>query len=330
MTKAAFFCNHEATLHAVYSQGHRDRIAAACHLHPVVVTSANLDAHLPALADVEVIFSTWGMPVPTAEQAAQLRALKAVFYAAGTVKEFAMPFLERNVTVVSAWAANAVPVAEFTLAQILLSNKGYFRNARTCATPAGRTHAFRGQGNFDQTVALLGAGMIGRNVIALLKPFRLHAIVFDPFLSQADAAQLGVEKVPLDAAFARGLVVSNHLANVPETRGLLKRPHFAAMRENAVFINTGRGATVVEQDLIDVFRQRQDLTALLDVTDPEPPLPDSGLYSLPNVFFSSHIAGAMGSEVLRMADTVLEEFQSWRAGRPLRYAVTRSMLKTMA
>jgi phosphoglycerate dehydrogenase-like enzyme len=330
MTRAAFFCNDGTTLHTVYSQVHRDRIAAACEVHPVVVTSASLEAQLPALADVEVIFSTWGMPGLTPDQVARLPALQAVFYAAGSVKDFATPFLDRNVAVVSAWAANAVPVAEFTLAQILLANKGYFRNTRACATHAGRATAFRGQGNFDQTVALLGAGMIGRNVIALLQPFRLRALVFDPFLSPEHAARLGVEKVDLAAAFARASVVSNHLANVPETRGLLNRTHFGAMRENAVFINTGRGATVVEKDLVDVFRQRPDLTALLDVTDPEPPTPDSPLYTLPNVFLTSHIAGAMGTEVLRMADTMLEEFQAWRTGKPLRYGVTPAMLQTMA
>ena len=327
--KAAFFCAHETTLLSVYSQAHRNAIAAQCVIHPGVVTSQTLDAQLAALADVEVIFSTWGMPVLTPAQLAQLPALRAVFYAAGTVKDFAPPLLDRGITVVSAWAANAVPVAEFTLAQILLANKGYFRNARDCATPAGRSQAFRGTGNFEQTVALLGAGMIGRKVIELLRPFRLHVIVFDPFLSSSDAAQLGVEPVDLAAAFTRGMVVSNHLANVPETRGLLQRPHFASMPAHAVFINTGRGATVVEPDLIDVFRQRPDLTALLDVTDPEPPRPDSDLYGLANVVLSSHIAGSLGNEVRRMADYVLEEFQAWRTQQTLRYAVTPEMLKTM-
>lgn len=328
--KTAFFCDLEPIFQSVYDPARRARIAAACDVHPVVVTSQNLEEQLPALADLRVIFSTWGMPALTQAQLARLPSLQAVFYAAGTVKAFATPILKQGVTLVSAWAANGVPVAEFTLAQILLSNKGYFRNCRACATPAGRAQAFRGAGNYDQTVALLGVGMIGRKVIELLRPFRLQTVVFDPFLSADAAVKLGVEKVSLDEAFARGSVVSNHLANVPETCGLLQRRHFAAMRENAVFINTGRGATVVEADLAEVLRQRPDLSALLDVTEPEPPLPDSPLYKLANVFLSSHIAGSMGTEVLRMTDTMLEEFQAWRTGQPLRYAVSLEMLKTMA
>ncbi len=134
----------------------------------------------------------------------------------------------------------------------------------------------------------------------------------------------------LEEAFQRGLVVSNHLANVPETRGLLTGKLFSKMREGATFINTGRGATVVEADLIEVFRERADLTALLDVTDPEPPEPGSPLYDMPNVHLTSHIAGSIGDEVVRMADYAIEEFLAWEQGHPLRYAVTREMLPTMA
>jgi len=330
MTKAAFFGNASTSLEQVYPRDRRDRIAAVCDVHPRTITAQNFSSEIAALADLEVIFSTWGMPGLTENQIALMPKLRAVFYAAGSVKAFAIPFLDRGIVVVSAWAANGVPVAEFVLAQTLLANKGYFRNIRDCGSPSTRSTAFRGSGNFHATVALLGAGMIGKKVIELMKPFCLRVIVFDPFLSQAEADRLGVEKVSLADAFQRGMVVSNHLANVPATRGLLRREHFSVMPENAVFINTGRGATVVETDLIDVLRTRPDLTALLDVTDPEPPPAASPFYDLPNVLLSSHIAGSIGNEVTRMADTVIKEFHIWRNGAPLRYAVTREQLDTMA
>ena len=90
------------------------------------------------------------------------------------------------------------------------------------------------------------------------------------------------------------------------------------MPANASFINTGRGETVNHDDLVKVFRKRQDLTALLDVTDPAEPLPpESPLWSLPNVQISSHIAGAKGDEVGRVADFTIDEFERWRRGEPL-------------
>ena len=330
MVKAAFFGDKILKIDAVYGNGRKNQIAQIVDLYPEIISSDNFDLHSKKLSQLEVIFSTWGMPVLNMNQLIKLPKLKAVFYAAGSVKAFAVPFLKQHITIVSAWATNAVPVAEFTVAQILLSNKGYFRNIRDCATPEGRLNAFIGNGNNDTTVALLGAGMIGRKVIEFLKPFRLKVVVFDPFLSDKQADLLGVEKVSLENAFNRGMVVSNHLANVQQTKGILQAQHFRSMLRNSVFINTGRGATVIENQLIDVLSQRTDITALLDVSDPEPPSVDSKFYRLPNVILSSHLAGSIGREVTTMADTIIEEFIAWKVKKPLRYAVTPDMIEKMA
>ncbi|WP_309719876.1 hydroxyacid dehydrogenase, partial [Armatimonas sp.] len=254
----------------VYGKERQERLG-----YPRVVAPAQLDTLLPELAETEVIFSTWGMPCLTEAQLDALPKLRAVFYAAGSVQGFARPLLERGITVVSAWLANGVPVAEFTLAQILLSAKGYFRNVDEYRATQNYRGSARGPGCYGETVALLGAGAVGREVIQHLKPFSLHILVFDPFLSEDAARALGVEKVGLDEAFARGIVVSNHLANNPQTAQMLKATHFAQLRSGATFINTGRGLTVVESELADVLRARLDLTALLDVTWPEPVPPDS-------------------------------------------------------
>lgn len=327
--KAAFFGSEEQ-IARVYGQGRREQVAAETELYPHTVTAQNFDTHAPFLQETTAIFSTWGMPALTAAQIKQMPSLEALFYAAGSVQGFARPFLEQEVVVVSAWAANAVPVAEMTLAQILLACKGWFANAQACATAEGRKVATVGPGSYGETVALLGCGQIGRLVVKMLAPFHLKVVVFDPFLSDAAAAELGVERVTLDEAFARGFVVSNHLANLPETREMLRGAHFASMRPHATFINTGRGQTVQEAEMIDVLARRPDLMALLDVTDPEPPAAASRLYGLPNVRLTSHIAGSVGDEVVRMADYVLAEFAAWERGEPLRYAVTREMLATMA
>jgi phosphoglycerate dehydrogenase-like enzyme len=329
-TKAAFFSNRETTIDQVFSNSHKERLAQITELYPVVIASKHFETHAQDLAELEVIFSTWGMPVLNAEQLAKLPSLKALFYAAGSVKFFAEPFLKQRVLVISGWVANAIPVAEFTVSQILLANKGYFRNIRDCASPDGYKTAFVGLVNYSSTVALLGAGMVGRKVIELLAPFQLEVLVFDPFLAEEKAINLGVKKVSLMETFQNSRVISNHLADVPETKGLLHTPHFQAMPENEVFINTGRGSTVVETEPITVLEQRPDLTALLDVTDPEPPHSNSGLYHLLNAILSSHIAGSIGEEVSRMAYTIIEEFLAWKEDRLLRYAVTLEILGKMA
>jgi phosphoglycerate dehydrogenase-like enzyme len=123
--------------------------------------------------------------------------------------------------------------------------------------------------------------------------------------------------------------VSNHVPDLPPLRALLHGGLFERLRDGATFINSGRGAQVVEGDLARVLAARPDLTALLDVTFPEPPAADSPLWTLPNVVLSPHVGGTIGDEVGRLADCALEEFEAWRDGRPLRYQVTRALLETM-
>ena len=329
-TPAAAFFGYPATIDAVYGQGRRETVASLTRLCPEVIDAGNFERSAELLRDVEVIFSTWGMPPLTPAQLDKMPALKAVFYAAGSVRAFAGPFLARHITVVSAWQANAVPAAEFALAQILLATKGYFRNSRALRAPVDFQTAFRGNGNFCEKIALLGAGAIGRKLVTLLRPYHLQLLVFDPFLPAGQAQEMGVRQVSLEEAFSEAYVVSNHIADLPETAAMLHRGLFECMRPDATFINTGRGRTVDEQALIEVLAARPDITALLDVTEPEPPAEGSPLYSLPNVHLSTHIAGSIGHERIRMADYCIQDFRAWLQGENLRYAVTTEMLKTMA
>jgi phosphoglycerate dehydrogenase-like enzyme len=330
--RAALCGNQAWQLDRVYGRGRRRALEEAAALFPEYVSRETFARQEAFLRGTEVLFSTWGMDEGLAGLVSRLPGLKAFFYAAGSVQSFARPLLDRGILVVSAWAANAVPVARFTQAQIVLSLKGYFRNLRQARLPENRGGPLEtdAPGTCEETVALLGCGMVGRAVAESLRPLGLDVIAYDPFLPDREAAALGIRKVTLPEAFSSAYVVSNHLADLPPTRGLLGRDLFASMRPGATFINTGRGATVSEEGLQAVLRERTDLTALLDVTFPEPPAADSPWYSLENVHLSSHIAGSNGNEVVRMADLCLEEFAAWKERRPLRYRVTPEMLEKMA
>ncbi len=156
-----FICNDPLTVEWVYGRGRRERIETICSVHREVVSGEMFDTS--DIADVKSIFSTWGMPALSVEQIARMPKLEALFYAAGSVKFFAAPFLERNVRVVGAWGANAVAVADFTLGQILLATKGYFRNQREFVDRTHYAEPRLGVGNYEETVALIGAGMVGAN-----------------------------------------------------------------------------------------------------------------------------------------------------------------------
>ena len=285
--------------------------------------------------DTEYIFSTWGMPAFSEEEIAQyLPSLKAVFYGAGTVKGFAREFLQSGVKIFSAWGANAVPVAEYTIAQIILANKGFYLASRRCTSLLGRGKSdgyfHTMPGNYGVRVGIIGAGMVGRLVLQMLKPYHLQVLVYDPFLSEENARKLGAKKASLEEIFETCQTISNHVANLPETVGMFDYRLFSRMKENAVFINTGRGAQVVEADLIRALEEKPDRTAVLDVTWPEPPVEGSQFYTLENVFLTPHIAGSAGLEVARMGEYMLEEFRKLESGEPCQYEVSLQMLETMA
>lgn len=285
--------------------------------------------------DTECIFSTWGMPSFTSEEIKKyLPSLKAIFYGAGTVQHFARPFIESGIKVFSAWGANAVPVAEYTVAQIILANKGFFTSARMTTSPEGRAAARKYidtmHGNYGATVGIIGAGMIGKLVINMLKPYNLKVVVYDPFLSDEKAAELGVKKVSLEELFLVSSVISNHVAHLPETVGLINYSHFSLMKDNATFINTGRGAQVVEEDMIRMLEEKPFVTAILDVTLPEPPIEGSKLYTLKNVYLTPHIAGSFGDELARMGQYMVNEYRKYKSGVPCQYEVSLKMLETMA
>lgn len=332
--KAVFLCEDEATFRRVYADDVIDAIAALTRLDATVYRRRDLANDPAAFSDAAYLFSTWGMPtLSETEIQTYLPNLKCVFYAAGTVRQFAAPFLRCGVKVFSAWAANAVPVAEYTTAQIVLAGKGFFQAARLAGGgnyAQAKRQASLCSGNYGAKIGIIGAGMIGKRVIRLLKAYDFSVLVFDPFLPDDAARELGVQKTSLERLFRSCSVVSNHLADNAQTRGLLTYPLFSSMPRGAVFLNTGRGAQVVEADLCAALRERPDLTAVLDVTDPEPPPPDSPLFGLANCFLTPHIAGSSGDEVRRMSESMLAEFQAHLQNRPTRCEVTQEMLKTMA
>lgn len=315
----------------IYDEPRRERIARSAQLCPVVLTTTNFDQYRKEAAQTEVLFTCWNFPFEllTPEH---FPTLRVVFYSGGSVKGFARPLLERGVQVVGARAANAIAVAHFCLAQIILSCKGYFRNTQMCrdAKAVQARNCFAGPGLYGEKIALLGMGAIARELAPLLQKCDLKVLAVDPYLTSAEAEELGMEVVTMEEAFAQAYVVSNHLPNLPVLERVLDRSLFTSMRPHATFLNTGRGTQVNEADLLEVMQKRPDLTALLDVTDPEPPVTGSLLYTLPNVQLSTHIAGALNDEVRRQGDFVITEFERYAAGLPLLHAEKLEMLDRLA
>ena len=336
MKQKAIFMGTEEAIANAYNNETKALLAQSLEILPDYYTEDVLrdGRPHPELADVAYAFSTWGVAALTEEEIAfLLPSLRAVFYAAGTVQYFARPFMKRGVKIFSAWGANGVPVAEVTVAEIILANKGLFQTMHKGGGRDWPEHdrAKPHPGNYNTNVGVIGAGMIGKMVIERLRQYQLNILVFDPFLSAERASALGAEKVDdLPELFARCHVISNHLANNPQTVHMIDKRCFDRMEDNAVFINTGRGRQVVEADLIAALQEKPGRAAVLDVSWPEPPVPGSPLYAMDNVILTPHAAGSIGNEIQRMGEYMAAEYAALAAGRPTKYEVTEEMLKTMA
>ena len=300
-------------------------------LHPGAINGAEWRNHTTILAEADVLFATWGMPTLDADFLAAAPRLKAVFYAAGSVKGFATPeSYKRGILISSAWQANAIPVAEYSHATILLGLKGFWSSQRLARAGNFNLQQSPVFGAFHSNVGLVSLGAIGRLVAGHLSKHEINILAYDPFATPAAAASLGVTLVSLEELFAKSPVVSIHTPWLPETEKMINGPLLRLMPQGATLINTSRGAVIDEADLCEVLTERQDITAILDVTYPEPPLPDSPLRTLDNVVLTPHIAGSVGGEIARMGYWMKDELELYLAGKPLQHGVSEDMLARMA
>jgi phosphoglycerate dehydrogenase-like enzyme len=317
----------------VYPAAIRKELITLCSLKVDTVTPEDLSLHAVALREVEFLFTTWGAPKLNSDTLALLPKLKAVFYAAGSIKGVVTDeFWARNIPICSAWAANAVPVTEFTFAQIILGLKQVHRYPAVmrAARARARPEHYENVGAFGTTVGLVSLGQIGRRVAGMLRQLDVHVLAYDPFCPPHVAQELGVTLVSLEEVFARSRVVSLHAPWLKETEGLITGALLASMPLGGTFINTARGAIVNEPEMIAVLQARSDLTAVLDVTWPEPAPADSPLYDLPNVFLTPHVAGSEQGECARMARYMIDEYHRFLHGEPLRWSVSREAAARMA
>ncbi|WP_189414384.1 MULTISPECIES: hydroxyacid dehydrogenase [Streptomyces] len=305
-----------------------------CDLAPLpVLDDLSTPRARAALADADLLVTGWGCPPLDAEVLRAAPRLRAVAHTAGSVRGHVTDACwERGIEVSSAAAANAVPVAEYTLGMILLTGKQVLEQAREYRATRRRAAWLRTPrtvGNHRRTVGILSASLIGRRVIELLRPHDLRVLLHDPYVSDADAAELGVERVGLAELFARCDTVSVHTPLLPETRGLVSRELIDALPAGAVLINTSRGPVVDQDALTDAVRAGR-VRAVLDVTDPEPLPPDHPLWDCEGALITPHLAGSLGNEWRRLADLAVAEIGRWASGAGFAHPVRRERLAFLA
>lgn len=277
---------------------------------------ADKAALIALLPTADACITGWDVAPLDADVVAAAPKLRAVAHAAGSVKRFVSDAVwARGIQVTSAAPALARDVAETTVGLMIVGAKRIWPLAEHVRAGGWReSPAWPSRELHSSVVGLIGASNVGRHVIELLRPFQTTVLLYDPYVDASEAERLGVEKVDLAELARRADIVSVHAPSTPGTYHMLDRAFLAAMKDDAVLINTARGALIDEPALIDVLGKGR-FFAFLDVTDPEPPALDSPLRRLPNVVVTPHLAGCI-DDCSRLGEMAVEELRRFFAGEP--------------
>ncbi|GAB3921819.1 2-hydroxyacid dehydrogenase [Microlunatus endophyticus] len=306
----------EAVAERQFGGGRLDRLRDNVEVLPGVITDFAGPGARQLLAEADILLTGWSCPRIDGSVLEAAPRLRAVVHAAGTVKAMlADEVWDSGLLVCSMAELNALPVAEFVLAMILLENKRVLpitaEHRRTRRFPAEAVYA--GAGNYRKRIGLISASKVGRRVAELLQPFELDVVIADPYCGAVEVEALGATKIELEDLFATSDIVSLHAPLLPQTIGMINSDLLARIKDGATFISTARGKIVDHDALIGQARTGR-FRVLLDVTDPEPLPADSALWDLENVVITPHLAGSKGVELDRMADGAISEINRIVAG----------------
>jgi phosphoglycerate dehydrogenase-like enzyme len=290
-------------------------------------TRADLLALLPG---ADACLTSWGVARLDAEVIAASPRLRAVAHMGGSVQRFVSDALwARGIQVTSTAPALARTVAETTLGLMIVGMKRIWPLGHHVRGGGWReSPAWPSRELYGKTVGIVGGGQVGRHVMELLRPFGVQVLLFDPYVTDEQAAGLGAELCGLDELVRRADVLSLHAPAKPETRHLLDAGRLASLKDGALLINTARGSLVDEAALVAELETGR-FFAFLDVTDPEPLAAESPLRRLDNVVVTPHLAGCI-EDCGRLGEMAVEELRRFFAGQPPLYPVTADMLGRLA
>ncbi len=302
---------------------------------PLLVSDAALASGRfgPEVRGAEAAVTGWQSPRLT-ELLAPQGSVRFVSHAAGSVKLLGVEeaLQAGDIRVSHSAPEIALAVAEFTLTQILAHLRLHREQDAALRGPMSwqemrRVHL--GRLLAAQEVGLVGLGYVGRLVLDRLRPFGCKVSVYDPFITDDQAARLGVTLVDLDTMFARCPVVSLHAANLPATEGMITRRHLEAMAPGALLVNTARAGLIAPGALLQVLRAGR-IFAAIDTFDIEPLPADDPLRQMPNVYLSPHCAGHTRESYIRQGLSAVEEVRRFFAGETLKQEILRDKAAVLA
>ena len=282
-----------------------------------------------ALPGADVLITSWGATPLTAEVLDHADRLRLIAHSASSVKHFVTDeVFRRGLRITQAGQAMAEPVAEVSLAFTLSLLHRIQRFDHQMHDGAWRNDAPPQHGLRSSRIGVVGASRTGVEYIRMLVALGAEVVVYDPYLTDERAAQLGVRRTTLDELLRTSRVVALHAPTLPETHNLIGARELALMADGSSLVNTARSWLIDSPALLAELRTGR-IDAALDVFDEEPLPADSPYRSLTNVLLTPHQAAATVECYLEMGEITVGEIERFAAGEPLEYELTEAALTRM-
>ncbi|GAB3050118.1 phosphoglycerate dehydrogenase [Sediminivirga luteola] len=196
-----------------------------------------------------------------------------------------------GVMVVNAPTSNIISAAELTMAHILSSARNLASGNAALKGGQWKRSAYTGVELYEKTLGIIGLGRIGALVAQRAQGFGMKLVAYDPYISDARAAQMGVTLMSLDELLAESDFITVHMPKTPETIGLLGAEAFAKVKPSVRIVNVARGGIVDEEALADAIRSGRVAGAGIDVFATEPTT-SSPLFDLDAVSVTPHLGAS--------------------------------------
>jgi len=255
--------------------------------------------------------------------------LKVVGLIGSSVKSLSPEYaMDKGITIFNTASGFGRAVAEYAVALMFLGTRDihYFASRmETERWPKPRRDHYDISG---KTVGLIGLGAVGRHTAEMLRGFRVNLLVYDPYVKEDVLAQIGARSVDLETLLKESHIVSVHCGKTEETNNMIGGPQLDMLRENAVLVNTARGAVIDEQALAERLPERRFI-ACLNVFHKEPLAEDSPLRGHWNCILTPHGGGKTVDAYRRNSELLVDGFIRFFKGETPEGVVRREQLARM-
>ena len=227
---------------------------------------------------------------------------------------------KKGIVVMNTPGGNTVTTAEHTIA-LMFSMARQIPQA-TASMKAGKWEKkrFTGVELFNKTLGVVGLGAIGKQVAKRALGLEMNVIAYDPYLSEENAKEMGIEKVELTALFARADFISFHTPITTETRNIVNKKTIEGMKDGVRILNCARGGIVNEADLCEALKSGKVAGAALDVFEKEPP-GDNPLLNVDTLVCTPHLGASTEEAQENVAIAVAEQVADYLVNGVIRNAV---------